>query len=138
MSSISRVKVLSVPGYRTVLPIHTFRKPNMVASSACSGNFSSQATWQEVRWDKKLCFKIKYCEIINFYWTFNFVYFLGRAIHELKIPRKYLFTLVILQIIWNPRIQVSTNMTNVIKSKKFKPTNLNDFTVWWRLQLFGS
>jgi len=28
-------------------------------------------------------------------WTLNFVYFVDRAIHELKIPMKYLFTLVI-------------------------------------------
>ena len=30
----------------------------------------------------------RYCEIINISWTFNFVYFVGRAIHEFKIPMK--------------------------------------------------
>jgi len=29
-----------------------------------------------------------YCEIIYFRWIFNFVYFMGRAIHEVKIPMK--------------------------------------------------
>jgi len=42
-----------------------------------------------------------YYEIIYFRWTFNFVYFKDRAIHEFKIPTKYL---VILHIIRNPRI----------------------------------
>jgi len=44
----------------------------------------------------------KYCEIIYFRWTFNFI---GRAIHEFKIPMKYLFTSVILRIIWNSQIK---------------------------------
>jgi len=47
-----------------------------------------------------------YCEIINIRWTF-FVFFVGSAIHKFKIPLKYLFTLVILHIIWNPWIQAS-------------------------------
>jgi len=35
-------------------------------------------------------------------WTFNFVFSVDRAIHEFKIPIKYLFTLVVLRIIRNP------------------------------------
>jgi len=31
-------------------------------------------------------------EIIFIYWTFNFVFFEGMAIHEFKIPTKYLLT----------------------------------------------
>jgi len=46
----------------------------------------------------------RYCEIIYIHWTFNFMYFMGRAMHKCKIPTKYLFTLVILHIVWNPRI----------------------------------
>ena len=33
-----------------------------------------------------------YCEIILILWTFNILSFMGKSIHELKIPRKYLFT----------------------------------------------
>jgi len=57
----------------------------------------------------------------NIYWlplnhffisrTFNFVYFAGSTIHEFKIKTKYLFILVIFNIIWSSQIQVSTNMT---------------------------
>jgi len=32
---------------------------------------------------------ILYCEINNILLTFHFVYFVGRAIHEFKIPMKY-------------------------------------------------
>jgi len=35
--------------------------------------------------------------------TFYFVYFVGRTIHKFKIPMKYLFTLVIICVIWNIR-----------------------------------
>ena len=56
---------------------------------------------------------------------------MGRAIHELKIPTKYLVTYIIVtvHIIWNQRLKVSTNMSNVVKPQKFVPTELNDFTV---------
>jgi len=47
------------------------------------------------------------------------MYFVVRAIHEFKIAMKFLFTLIILRISWNPHIQMSTNMSNVV----------NDFTV---------
>jgi len=74
-----------------------------------------------------------YSEIIYIRSTFNCVNFVCRSIHKYKIPMKYLFTfkLVILHIIWNPRIQVSTNMSNVVKPRNFVPTKLNDFTVLW-------
>jgi len=71
-----------------------------------------------------------YCEIIYFHWTFNFVYLVGRAIHEFKIPTKLLFTLDLLHLVWNPQIQVSTNVSNVVKPQNFVPTKLNDFTVF--------
>jgi len=35
--------------------------------------------------------KNKYCEIIFICWTFYFVFFVSRAIYEVKIPTKYLF-----------------------------------------------
>ena len=38
---------------------------------------------------------MSYCQIIFIRWTFNFVFLVGRAIHEIKIPTKLLFTLVI-------------------------------------------
>jgi len=41
---------------------------------------------------------VKYFEINIFFGLFIFMYFMGRAIHEFKIPSKYLFTLVILNI----------------------------------------
>ena len=44
-------------------------------------------------------FTVNYCEIYFIRWIFNFVFFMGRAIHEFKIPTKYLFTFVILCII---------------------------------------
>ena len=53
-------------------------------------------------WCAPWCYK--YCEIIYFPRRFNFVYFVGRAIHEFKIPTKYLFILVILHVIWNRQL----------------------------------
>ena len=50
--------------------------------------------------DEAVCFQfIIYCEIIVIWWTFNYVFFEGRAIHKFKTPTKYLFTSVILRII---------------------------------------
>jgi len=40
-----------------------------------------------------------YCEIIWIHWTFTLMFFVGRAIHIIKIPMKFLFTSVILKII---------------------------------------
>jgi len=72
-----------------------------------------------------------FCEIISMPWTFNFVLFVGMAIYEFKIPTKYLFTSVIniLRIIKNPQIQVSMNMSIVVKPQNFVPMKLNDYTV---------
>ena len=70
-----------------------------------------------------------YCEIY-ISWTFILVHFVSRAIYDFKIPTKFLFTLIILHIISNPQIQVSTNMSNVVKPQNFVPTKLNDFTVF--------
>ena len=60
---------------------------------------------------------------------FNFVYFVGRTHFKFKIPTKKLFTLVVLHIICNPPIQVSTNMSSIVKPRNVMPTKLNDFTV---------
>ena len=57
------------------------------------------------------------------------------TLFEFKIPTKYLFTLV--HIICNPTIQVSTNMSIVVKPLNFMPTTLNDFTVFSLLQSPG-
>jgi len=70
-----------------------------------------------------------YWEIIFIHWTFNFVFFMGRAIHEFKIPTKYLFTSFLLHIIRNPRTQVSTNLSIAVTPPNFVPIKLNDFTV---------
>ena len=70
-----------------------------------------------------------YCDIIFIRKTFNFMYFTGRTIHEFKIPTKYFFTLDIFNIIWNSRIQVSSNMSIIVKPRNLVQTNLNDFTV---------
>jgi len=40
-----------------------------------------------------------YCKIILIHWTYNFVYFVVRTIHEFMIPTKYFFTSVIFRII---------------------------------------
>jgi len=58
------------------------------------------------------------------------VYFVGRTIQDFNILLKYLFSFVFLWMIWNPQIQVSTNMSIVVKPWNFVPTKLNDFTVW--------
>jgi len=71
----------------------------------------------------------EYCEIIFICWTFNFMYFVGGAIYEFKILLKYLFVLIILSMIWNSRIQVSTNMSIVFKPWNFVPMKLHYFTV---------
>jgi len=56
--------------------------------------------------------------MIYIHWKFDFLYFVGRAIHEFKILTKYFFILVIWHkiIILNPHIQVSMNMSNVVMS----------------------
>ena len=66
---------------------------------------------------------------ILFRWTLHFVYFVDRAIHELNTPTKYLLTIVMLRIRWNPRVQVSTNMSIVVKPRNVVPTKLNDSTL---------
>jgi len=55
---------------------------------------------------------------------------MGKAIHEFNIPMKYLLTLVILHIIYNPLFQVSMNVSDVAKPRNFVPMKLNDFTVY--------
>jgi len=57
-------------------------------------------------------------------WPFNFLVFICRAINKFKIPTKYLFPLVILHIIWNPQIQVSTN-------HRIKPRNFVHMKLKW-------
>ena len=69
----------------------------------------------------RLSFKNVTYEIIFIRWTFNFVYFVGRAIHKFKILTKYSFTLVLFSIIWNHRIQLSTNMSIINKPQNFEP-----------------
>jgi len=65
-----------------------------------------------------------YFEIIFIRWTFNFVFFMGSAIHKFKFSPKRELTLVILRIIWNPQIQVSTNMPSLMVSWNFVPMNI--------------
>ena len=65
------------------------------------------------------------CKNIFICWTFNFVFFMVRAIH--KLP-KYLFIFVILHIIWNPRIQVSTNMSIMVKPQNYVAMKRNNCT----------
>jgi len=40
-----------------------------------------------------------YYEIIHIRWTFSFKYFMGKAICEFKIPVKYLYNFIILDMI---------------------------------------
>jgi len=61
-----------------------------------------------------------YCEIL-FCLTFNFVFFVRRAIHKFEISTKYLFTLVILCKILNSQNQVPTNILIVVKPRNFVP-----------------
>jgi len=49
---------------------------------------------------------------------------MGRTIHEYKITMKYLFTLVIFNIILNPQIQMSTNMSIVVKPRNLVSSKL--------------
>jgi len=89
------------------------------------GNLSwTPGRWSAARPDSgRVGGNINYCEIINICWTFNFVDFMCRAYHKFKIPMKYLFTLVIVHVSWKPWIQVSTNMSNVIKPWNLCPWN---------------
>ena len=61
-----------------------------------------------------------YCEIIFIRLILCFI-FRGLGNPQILDPMKHLFTLVILNnfIIWNPQIQVSTNMSNVVKPWSF-------------------
>jgi len=79
--------------------------------------------------DKPYLYKLIHSEIIYYHWTFNFVCFVGRAIHEFQIPTKYWFTLVILIMILDPRIQVPSAMSIIIKPRNLVPMNLNDCTI---------
>ena len=54
---------------------------------------------------------------------------MGRSFHEFNIPTKYLFTLVIFNIISNPQIQMSTNIFSVVKSRNSMPKKFYDFLV---------
>jgi len=65
----------------------------------------------------------------SFIFVGHFISWVGQSIHKFKIPKKYLFTWVILNIIWNPWIQVSTNMSIIVKLRILVPTKLNDFIV---------
>jgi len=76
-------------------------------------------------------FRSIYCEIIYIH-TKIFIssfFFIGRAIHLLKIPTKYLFTLVILKIIWNPQSQGPRTCPLSSINEIWCPQNKNDFTV---------
>ena len=89
--------------------------------------------------NRKIKYKVSqnnvvYCETIYIRWTFNFVYFVGMAIHELRFRTKYIFTLVILHIILNPQSLMSKNMSTVVKPRNFVPTKLNDFTVFVKVE----
>jgi len=70
-----------------------------------------------------------YCELILIWWTFNFVYFVGRAIYEFKIPTKYLRNDLFLSKIENSRIKESMNMSILFKQGNFVPMSLNNLTV---------
>ena len=52
-------------------------------------------------WRQNMC----YCGIICFHWTFNFLFFVGRAINEFKITTKYFSSLVKLRIIRNHKFK---------------------------------
>ena len=52
------------------------------------------------------------------------------AIHKIKIPTKYLFTLVMLQIIWNPQNQVSMNTSIIIKKEIYAFSFTHDKIYW--------
>jgi len=56
-----------------------------------------------------------FCEIIYIRWTFNFVYFVGRAIHEFKIRTKYLFIIIIIILLYI--IVYYSNIAYNLKSK---------------------
>jgi len=76
-----------------------------------------------------------YYDIILIRWTFFSPCFSG-VIHEFKNTTKYLFTLLILHIIWNPQIQVSRNMFIVVKPWNFMSIKLDDFTVTIYISLY--
>jgi len=76
------------------------------------------------------------CSIKEIYCTVKSFIFIGHSISCISWVgqstnlTKLLFTLVILHLVWNPQIQMSTNMSNVVKPRNFMPTKLNDFTVF--------
>ena len=76
------------------------------------------------------CMLHVYFETILIHLTFNFVFSWVVQSSILKIPPKYLFTSVLLRLIRNPRIQVSRNMSIVMKPQIVMPIKLNDFTLY--------
>jgi len=65
----------------------------------CILNLKLLSTNMALSNDNLFSISLKNREIIYIRWTINFVYSVGGAIHELKIPTKYLFAIIILQII---------------------------------------
>jgi len=70
----------------------------------------------------------------NYFYLLNIlfcVFLVHMAIHKFKIPTNVLFKYkVMMHIIWNPKIQMSMNMSIVIKPWNFVPMKLNAFTVF--------
>ena len=54
------------------------------------------------------------CEIIFICWTYNFMYFMGMAIHTFKIPTKKLFTFIILGNFFNRQIHMTINNSIIV------------------------
>ena len=62
---------------------HTCSFPRDTGTDEDSNNFSHLCYSHDYK---------TYCKTIFINWTFNIMYFIGRAIYEFKIPIKYLFT----------------------------------------------
>ena len=81
--------------------------------------------------------------------TLNFMYIVGKAIHELKIPTKYLKGNCCFSKVHD--FKVIMNLSVIFKLQDFVPMNINDFTVFislrvnyfstiaiWAIQIFFS
>jgi len=113
----------SHPSSRTSI---TCRHPLMRGLMLDSLLFKSTQLMLMIQWVLARFTSPKYCAIIFIHWTWNFVYFVGKEIHEFHIPMKYLLSLEILDIILNIQIQMSTNIS-VFNPRHFVPY---DFTVY--------
>ena len=71
----------------------------------------------------KVALQCTYCEIIFIRWTFNFMYFVSKTIHEFKIPMKCWLNLIVVCLIWKSTNSHVHEHVHDHQTTKFCPRN---------------